>query len=377
MEASSMKLTISREIIVQLVAKLYSIVPAKPVLPILSNLLLEAKKEGEITLSATDLMVSMKVQGNAYVDEEGSATIPAKRFFSLIREFTTDRIEISYADNEITIQSGASYFKLYSMPSTDFPAISTFYEVDAFTLPSLLLKDALRRVSFAAARDDTLNVYNGVFFRMEKNLLTLIGTDGKKLAKLMLPFNMAIPERSDFVIPLKGIEEIEKVLDGNKEVSIVFLPDKVILRLEHITLFIKLLSEKFPDVEKIIPNPKEMTSLVLHREELISLLRQVSLFTSEMLSSVAFIFENNELHLFAVNAEIGEGRASMPVNYTGNKLEIAFHPTYFLDILRHSKDETIQLHITDCFNPGLITDSTSTLFVIMPMRVRASTVHVS
>lgn len=371
-----MKLTIGREIIVQLVAKLYSIVPAKPVLPILSNILLEARN-GEITLSATDLMVSMKVQGNAYIDEEGSATIPAKRFFSLIRELTTDRIEISYSQDQITIRSGASYFKLYSMPSTDFPVISTFYEIDSFALPSVLLKDALRRVSFAAARDDTLNVFNGVFFRIEKNLITLIGTDGKKLAKLTLPVNIAIPERSDFVIPLKGIEEIEKVLDGNKEVNIVFLPDKIILRIEHITLFIKLLSEKFPDVEKIIPDPKEMTSMVLHREELISLLRQVSLFTSEMLSSVGFIFDSNELYLFAINAEIGEGRASMPVNYTGNKLEIAFHPTYFLDILRHSKDETIQLHITDSFNPGLITDSTSTLFVIMPMRIRASTTHVS
>lgn len=371
-----MKLTIGREIIVQLVAKLCSIVPAKPALPILSNILVEARG-GEITLSATDLMVSMKIQGSAHIHEEGCATIPAKRFFSLMRELTTDRIEISHESDEITIRSGASYFKLHGMPATDFPAISTFYEVDSFTLPSILLKEALHRVSFAAARDDSRNVLNGIFFRLNKDLLTLIGTDGKRLAKLTVPVNMAISEVYDFVIPLKGIEEIEKILDGNKEVRIFFLQDKIILQLDHITLFIKLLSEKFPDVDKIIPDPKQMTSMVLHREELISLLRQVSLFTSEMVSSVRFIFENNELYLFAVNAEIGEGRVSMPVSYTGEKLEIAFHPTYFLDILRHCKDETIELHITDPFNPGLITDSTSALFVIMPMRIPASMPHVS
>lgn len=370
-----MKLTIGRDNLLQLIAKLHSIVPAKPAIPILSNILLEAKGN-EITLSATDLMVSMKIQGLAHVDEDGSATIPAKRFFSLMRELTTDRIEISQHNDEVTIRSGASYFKLHGMPSAEFPAIPTFYEIDSLTLPSILLKDALHRVSFAAARDDSRNVLNGIFFRLDKELLTLIGTDGKRLAKLMLPQSIAIPEARDFVIPLKGIEEIEKILDGNGDVRLFFLQDKIILQIDHITLFIKLLSEKFPDVDKIIPDSKQMTSMVLHREELISLLKQISLFTSEIVSSVRFIFDNNELHLFAVNSEIGEGRVRMPVSYTGEKLEMAFHPTYFLDILRHSKDETIQLHITDPFNPGLITDSTSALFIIMPMRILASSPHV-
>ena len=109
--------------------------------------------------------------------------------------------------------------------------------------------------------------------------------------------------------------------------------------------------------------------MTLHRDELISLLRQVSLFTSEGSHSVRFTFDAGALQLSAVSGEIGEGKVSMPVNYSGPKLEIAFNPQYFLDILRHSKDETVEFDVSDSYNPGLITDSSEAEFVIMPMRL--------
>ena len=107
----------------------------------------------------------------------------------------------------------------------------------------------------------------------------------------------------------------------------------------------------------------------MHREELMSLLRQVSLFTSETSHSVRFSFETGQLHLSVMSAEVGEGRVSMPVDYAGERLDIAFNPHFFIDILRHSKDETIRFGLIDSHNPGLVTDSTTALFVIMPMRL--------
>jgi len=100
-----------------------------------------------------------------------------------------------------------------------------------------------------------------------------------------------------------------------------------------------------------------------------TLLRQVSLFSSDRSNSVHFIFGPGELHIEAASSDIGEGRVSMPVDYTGEPLQIAFNPAYFIDILRHCKDETVNFGITDAYNPGLITDSTNALFVIMPMRL--------
>ena len=134
------------------------------------------------------------------------------------------------------------------------------------------------------------------------------------------------------------------------------------------TLIAKLLSGQYPDVERVIPL-KLAYEFSIHREELMSLLKQVSLFTSETSSSVRFTFEPGQLHLAAMSSDIGEGRVSMPVDFSGPKLEIAFNPYFFLDILRHSNDETIRFGLNDPHNPGLITDSTQALFVLMPMRL--------
>ncbi len=160
-----------------------------------------------------------------------------------------------------------------------------------------------------------------------------------------------------------------KMLDeSDSEVHLTLAQDKIALESGHLTLITKLLSGQYPDVERVIP-AKLSQNFSIHREELMSLLRQISLFTSETSSSVRFSFETGQLHLAAMSSEIGEGRVSMPVDYAGQKLEIAFNPYFFLDILRHSKDETVRFGLNDPHNPGLITDSTQAMFVIMPMRL--------
>ena len=171
------------------------------------------------------------------------------------------------------------------------------------------------------------------------------------------------------MIPLKAVEEMVKMLgDSDEEVSLTLAHDKVSLESGSLTLVTKLLSGQYPDVERVIP-AKLNHQFSIHREELISLLRQVSLFTSETSSSVRFSFETGQLHLAAMSSDIGEGRVSMPVDFSGPKIEIAFNPFFFIDILRHSKDETVRFGLNDPHNPGLITDSTQALFVIMPMRL--------
>jgi DNA polymerase-3 subunit beta len=144
--------------------------------------------------------------------------------------------------------------------------------------------------------------------------------------------------------------------------------DKIAIEANQSILVTKLLAGDYPDFERVIPAETE-TTVTLHREELITLLRQISLFTAESNHSVRFSFTKGELVLTANDINIGEGKVSMPVNYNGQKLEIAFNPNYFLDILRHSPDESVQLGLTDPYNPGVITDSSSAVFILMPMRL--------
>ncbi len=365
-----MKATIATTELVSLIGKIQNIVPAKASLPILANILLEAV-EGQLIISATDLTVSMRAYTDAKVQETGGITLPARRFFSLARELTAPFVEIDCATPEVAhIRAGSSHFKIHGMHKGEFPSFPDLSEGLSFEVPNLLLKETLSRTAFAAARDDSRHVLNGILLQSVSSLATFIATDGKRLAKIHTSVDLPKEHTGDYILPLKAVEEIIRLLDS-KEVTtsrITLTSDKLSIESGSIALITKLLSGQYPDVARVIPE-KSNAPIALHREELLSLLRQVALFTSEASSSVRFSFDAGELQLSAMSGEIGEGKVNMAVNYSGPKLDIAFNPHYFLDILRHCKDETVHFDITDSYNPGLVTDSTEALFVIMPMRL--------
>jgi len=364
-----MQAIISKAALLSLIGKLQSIVSPKPPLPILANVLIEGYRD-QLTISATDLTVSMRTHAEAKVVEEGSITLPARRFFQLIRELTAPQIELHAATPEIAhINASSSHFKLNGMHKSEFPTLPDLTGATSFTLPSHIFKEMLARSSFAAAREDSRHTINGVLMKVSKDTATFVGTDGKRLAMISSPIEMDKIDEGSYIIPLKAVEEIVKMLDASEDkVKCTLAQDKVELSTGGTTLITKLLAGGYPDVSRVIPK-KSSVSVTLHREELISLLRQVSLFTSESSSSVRFTFLSGELQLSANSSEIGEGKVSMPLQYEGQRLDIAFNPVYFLDILKHSKDETLDFDITDSYNPVAARDSTTALFVIMPMRL--------
>ncbi|MCI5052308.1 MAG: DNA polymerase III subunit beta [Simkaniaceae bacterium] len=368
-----MKLTIPRHELVTLIGKIQSVVPSKPAIPILSNILIEADS-GNIIISATDLTVSMRAFADAKVSKEGAITLPAKRFFQLIRELTSPEIEIECSDSGIaTIRSGTSHFKLNGMDKAEFPSLPDLNQAKTIALPGDQLKDMLTRTAFAAARDDSRQVLNGLFTKVSNGALSFVGTDGKRLAKVQESIEADPSIESDFIIPLKAVEEMIRIIESGSEIKLSLMKDKVALDVGSICLITKLLSGQYPDVERVIPSNEEMKSIVLHKEELTQLLKQISLFTSEMNYSVRFTFNEGDLQLQAMTSDIGEGRVNMPVDYGEDKLEIAFNPYFFIDILKHCKDETATFGISNSFNPGMITDSSKSTYVIMPMRLSSET----
>lgn len=364
-----MKAVISKLDLVNLIGKIQSIVATKPAIPILSNVLLEAVDD-QLIVSATDLTVSMRCYVEAKVIEEGAIALPARRFFQLIREITAPQVKISAQTSEVAeITAGTSLFKINGMNKAEFPALPDLGGAPEVSLSSSVLKDMLSKTAFSAAREDSRYMLNGVQLQIAQQKATFIGTDGKRLAKAFSQVAIDPSIQGTYVVPLKAVEEMVKMLDeSDEQISLNLAHDKISLENGSLTLITKLLSGQYPDVERVIP-AKLAHQFSIHREELMSLLRQMSLFTSETSSSVRFSFETGQLHLSAMSSDIGEGRVSMPVDYAGSRLEIAFNPYFFLDILRHSKEETVRFGLNDPHNPGLITDSTQALFVIMPMRL--------
>jgi DNA polymerase-3 subunit beta len=368
-----MKFIVSKNELTSLIGKIQNVVPSKPALPILSNVLIEAVAD-QLIISATDLTVSMRAVCEAKVLEEGAIALPAKKFFQLIRELTAPQVEIHSATSEIAfITAGTSNFRIQGMHKSEFPTLPDLSEGIQFSLPNSSLKELFSRTSFAAAREDSRQILNGLLLQRSSSLTHVVGTDGKRLAKVQIAIDSPDAPEGSYVLPLKAVEEIVKILENNEKASkITLMSDKFAIEVDSVTLMTKLLSGQYPDISRIIPK-KSANPVALHREELISLLRQVALFTSEESSSVRFSFTDGALQLSAMSGEIGEGEVRMPVNYAGPKLDIAFNPHYFLDILRHSKDEVVHFDVTDSYNPGLITDSSNALFVIMPMRIEPQT----
>ena len=372
-----MKFVISTQELNNLVAKCQNVVAQNSTIPILSNLLIEATG-GELILTATDLTVGVRCYKEAKILEEGATTVPAKTFASLTRELTAVNLEVTTNDNEITeIVADSSRFKIHGMNRAEFPSLPELKGATQFTIKQKDLRSMLFRTAFAVSREDNRYTLTGVSLNIDNGKATFVGTDGKRLARTQLDIVLDSSISGRYIIPIKAVEEILKNLTGNDEANVALMPDKIAVEANNTILITKLLSGDYPDIESVIPEKAEVV-VTLHREELMTLLRQVSLFTGESMHSVRFSFTDGELKLSVNTTEVGEGKVSMPIDYQGQKIDIAFNPNYFLDILRHSEGETLRIGVTDAFNPGLITyqdkitipsTDTSPLFVLMPMRL--------
>lgn len=373
-----MKFVIATQEFNYLISRCLNVVSSKMTIPILSNILIEAVND-ELILTATDLTVGIRCFTDAKILEEGATTLPAKRLAQLVRELTVANIEVTTHENEVTeIVAGSSRFKLNGMNKSEFPALPALAEATQFKVPQKELKEMLFSTAFAVSREDTRYVLTGVFLHIANGEATFVGTDGKRLARAHLGVNTDKAFAANYIIPLKAVEEIQKNLSDEGDATIYLMADKIGIEASQALIITKLLSGDYPDVNRVIPEKSEVI-VALHREELMTLLRQVSLFAGDTQNhSVRFTFSEGELHLSANAMEIGEGRVSMPANYRGPKLEIAFNPHFFLDILRHSKAETVSVGVTDPYNPGVISDkeigatpvaAATPLFVLMPMRL--------
>ena len=359
--------------------KLQNIVSSKATVPVLSNLLIEASND-ELVMSATDLTVGLRCFTDTKVIEEGATTLPVKKFAQLVKELTAVNLEISSQDDLCTeIKADSSLFKLHGMSTSEFPQLPNFEGAARFIIAQNQLKDMLYRTAFAVSREDNRYVLTGVLMQISDGVATFVGTDGKRLARAHIELDISKDFSGSYIIPSKAVDELLKNLveEENETATVYLLEDRIAVESNNVNLITKLLSGDYPDYNRVIPDSSE-TVVTLHAQELTSLLRQISLFTNDTTHSVRFSFNDGELRLNANSSEIGEGHVSMPVNYHGPKLEVAFNPQFFLDILRHCYSEVITLGLTDAYNPGVITDqdappengqAPSPLFVLMPMRL--------
>ena len=363
-----MKIAVTKEALLEGLQRIQNVVSTRPTLPVLTNALLEADENG-LRLTTTDLEVGIRCRIDARVERPGAITLPARKLVSIIRELPNSEIVIEVdAKNAASIRCGASFFKIFGLPREEYPPFPIFNEPQSLSIKQSELKDGLRKTSYAISGDEARYVLNGILFSLADNKLTLVATDGRRMALFDSDLEFPQSHERDFILPTKAVTELQRLLSEEGEVVISTSENLVSFELNGAQLVSKLVEGTYPNYRQVIPG--EATERVtLEREALYNCVRRVSLLSTDKTSSVRLALTKNNLDISANTPDVGEAKESMSIPYRGRDLTIAFNPEFLMDPLRNLPNDEIFLELIDEMSPGVIKIPTPFLYVIMPMRV--------
>ena len=368
-----MKINITKEQIIAGLQAVQNVVSTRTTLPILSNVLIKADAKGRVEFTATDLDVTVACSVEAKVEKGGATTVPVKKLFGIVRELNGE-IEIETDDKNITsIRSGGSFFKIHGLAADEFPPLPNFKDDKKVNLSQETIRAMLKKTSFAVSTDESRYVLNGIFISLKDGKMTLVATDGRRLALVDEEVEISEQSAGEFIVPAKAVNELNRLLQEKGEVELKFGENQASFSLKNETgfsvlLITKLIEGNYPNYRQVIPGEaKERIPIV--REELLAALRRAEIMTSEKANSVKMTFGRNNLAITANSPEVGEARESLAVNYKGKEMAIAFNPRYLIDPLAALSEDEVFIELIDELSPGVLKINGAFLYVVMPMRL--------
>ena len=375
-----MKVRIGRDELLTGLQRVQGVVEKRNTMPILSNILLEAKQDG-VEIVATDLEIGMRGLYKGTVLSPGGVTISARKLFEIVKELPPGEIELTATDNSwTTIQSGKSQFKVVGLPSSEYPALPTIEREGLTPLSGEGLLELIRKTLFAAGDNDARYILNGLLVTLtatdKKTSLRLVGTDGHRLAVAEQEVGKAgskgLPQEIKAIIPKKAAHEIRHLLEegGDAEPLIGFSKNLMIFRKSGLLLTSRLMEGNYPNYQQVIPkeNGKKIS---VSRSELESALRRVSVLAKDKASAVKVSFASGMMTLFSSSPDYGEATEELPARYEGETINTGFNARYLLDVFNVMDGETISLQMETPLSPCLIQEPESLGFrcVVMPIKV--------
>jgi DNA polymerase-3 subunit beta len=365
-----MKFSATKEKLLEGLQQVQNVVSTRTTLPILSNVLLQAKGS-EVHLTTTDLDVGVRGAFEASVEKDGATTLPARRLFTIIRELPSSEVSIEVdGKNAASIRSGQSFFKILGLPEEEFPPLPKFENANNVAIPQKALRDGLKKTSYAISTDETRYVLNGLLFSFKENKLTLVATDGRRLAMVDIELEFPKSHEADIIVPTKAVTELGRLLTEDGEVKVSVGSGQIAFELNNTLLVSKLIEGNYPNYKQVIPTETK-ERVTLERETFLNSLRRVSLLASDKSNSIKLNFSKNNIDITANTPEVGEAKESLPVSYKGREFSIAFNPEFLMAPLRALAEDEVFLDLIDEMSPGVLKIQTPFLYVLMPMRISA------
>jgi DNA polymerase-3 subunit beta len=352
------------------------IVERRHTLPILANVLIR-KNGGTVEFTTSDLEIQVRTTADFEGDASSFATtVGARKLIDILRALPSDQsVTLSSNQNKLTLQGGKSRFTLQTLPSDDFPLVQEAADFGPkFSVPQKTLKHLINQVHFAMAVHDIRYYLNGILFVAEGKSLTLVATDGHRLALAQATLDVEIPKQ-EVILPRKTVLELQRLLKDEKDgdegpIEMRFAGNQAKFSFSGMEFVTKLVEGKFPDYNRVIPK-NHKNHVTLGRAPLLSSLQRAAILTSEKFKGVRVNIEPGTLRIASSNAEQEEAKEELEVDYDGDTIEIGFNVTYLMDALANMSQDMIKIELQDTNSSALITvpEQSGFKYVVMPMRI--------
>ncbi len=364
-----MEVKLSRDILQKGIQTVQNAVSQKTSLPVLSNILFEASKD-KIKLIATDLEIGIISKlVNIEVQEDGAISIPAKKISDIVKELPNKEIHLSAKrNNQVVIKCDKSTFKIMGLPKDEFPKVPELSDKDVLIMPQRLLKAMLNLTSFAISKDESRYILNGILFIITDKKLSLVATDGRRLAVI----NKDMPKPGGFtrkvVVPAKAVIELLRILKDEEEVKILFNENQIVFEMDETLLITRLIEGDYPNYEQVIPKPSQ-EKLKISKESFYAAVKRANLFTTPDSQSVKLDILKNKIVISKVSRDGGESREELDCSYGGEELTIGFNPLYLMDALRNISEEEISFEFAGADKRGVIrAEGSDYVYIVLPVR---------
>jgi DNA polymerase-3 subunit beta len=368
-----MKFTITRDQLQQGLVAVAASVPAKTTLPVLSNILVEATKDG-LRLSGTDLDISVSTMIPASVDQEGAITLPAKKLVEIVRELPSGSIRVtSSGEQRVAIEANRAKFKLLGLPREEYPAFPAVKFDGGWKCTASELQKLIAHVAFAASTEESRPILNGVHWELKSDRMRMVATNGHRLAKMDIPLKTGVADEAKLIVPPKALDQIRRLFATEDEVEIGKSENHLGFRTAGTQIYTRLIEGPYPNYEQVIPRENDKLA-TCDRAALTGALKRMSIVASDQTHRIRMSISSGACKLSVQTPDLGEAQEELSVTYEGEPLDIGFNAAYLLEILKYMPTDEVRLtfkgpeRAATCEPVGW-DDPASYLTLVMPLRL--------
>lgn len=352
------------------------IVEKRNAMPILSNVLILAREDGIVKITATDLEVGMTCSQKAEVKQAGSVAVGAKIIYEIVKNLKKQMVSIKKLENNwAEVRSGASEYRLLGMPVEEFQQLPEIKDINLFEIDAKVMKEMIEKTLFSASTDDTRYSLNGCFVEMSgDDRIRMVATDGHRLCLIerkIADKKISMDLTGGIIIPRKGLIEIRKLLESDQGICKMGRQgSNIIFETSDVLLVMRLIDGRFPDYRQVVPKEQKI-NLEIERKSFLDSLRRISVLTVENSLGIRLQLNKGCLRIFTSNPDLGEAREEITIDYKGPSLTIGFNARYLEDSLSVISEEKVLLSLEDDLSPCTLKPMVDGAYqcVIMPMRI--------